>query len=188
MLRTLLIPLAVASAVSSFPLAAQRLSLGGPGAGPEPPGAVEEVRTVAEGFYDAVMRRDGAAVVKHLAEDVSAILPEGTYAGRQSVASHWLPLASEYAANGGMTRNGLALDGEVVRETGTYARLVESGICEWEFPEPKTERQARERLFCRPGERTPARFLERGRYAVTWKRSADGAWKVGHIELTGPLP
>lgn len=176
MLRLSALAIAAALAAPLAPLSAQDSSRG-------VPGAVREVLPTANALYAAVLREDREAVAAHLHERVSATLPEGSYAGREDVAGRWLPAAPGGASGWEMTPDGFAREGETIRETGTYARRVESGLCEWEMPEPKTERQARDRAFCTPARRTPAWFVERGVYRVTWARSPDGAWKVRRVEL-----
>lgn len=147
------------------------------------PTASEEVARVSDALYAATRQGDWAAVAAHFADEVTAAWGQTSYAGRQDVADHWFVPASVRVFDWNVTPERFDEIGDVVHESGTYFRWVETGLCDWNLVEPKNEREARDRRFCGPMHRTPAYYLEKGVYRAAWKRSLEGVWKLARIEM-----
>lgn len=154
MARLTVLSLILALAAPLAPLAAQEFPRAGDDAA--------EVTALSHALHSAARQGDREAVEAHMSEEAAAALVRG-----------WDAVPERFRRVG-----------DTIEETGSYSRRVESGLCDWDFTEPKTERQARDRLFCTPARATPAYFLERGAYRVVWARSAEGGWKVRTVELT----
>lgn len=135
-----------------------------PAAAVETPAAEQapaELTQAADAYVAAWNGTDPAAVVAFFTEDATAVLGDSTYTGREQIAEKWI--------NGSV-----AVVKDLSISNMTTTRSGEDWIAAGDYSHAATME----------GSTAP----ETGRFESTWRRQADGSWKIVSEKIAPNMP